>query len=83
MTQNILRVELLWPTFHKDAKEFCHTCDVYQRVGKPSIRDNMHLVPHVMLEYLDKWVFYFIGPINPPTKSLGARYIITATNYLI
>ena len=24
----------------------------------------------------------FLGPINPPTKRTGARYIITATDYM-
>ena len=32
----VLTAGLWWPTVHKDAKEFCRTCDVYQRTGKPS-----------------------------------------------
>jgi hypothetical protein len=31
---------------------------------------------------LDKWAIEFVGPINPPTKRSGARYIITAIEYL-
>ena len=34
--QNVLTTRLWWPIVHKDAKEFCRTCDVYQRIGKPS-----------------------------------------------
>jgi hypothetical protein len=42
----------------------------------------MPLIPQVMLQDFDKWVVDFIGPINPPTKRSGERYIITVTNYL-
>jgi hypothetical protein len=34
------------------------------------------------LQVFDKWAIYFVGPINPPTKRTGARYIITVTEYL-
>ena len=44
-TQKVLTTGLWWPTVHKDAKEFCRTCNVYQRIGKPSRRDEMPLKP--------------------------------------
>ena len=34
------------------------------------------------LQFFDKWVIDFVGPINPPGKKMGARYIITATDYV-
>ena len=34
--QKILTIGLWGPIVHKDAKEFCKTCDVFQRIGKPS-----------------------------------------------
>jgi hypothetical protein len=43
--QKVLRAGLWWPTLHKDAKEYYKACDVCQRVGKPSRRDEMPLAP--------------------------------------
>ena len=42
----------------------------------------MPLVPQVTLQAFDKWAIDFVGPINPPAKKSGARYIITETDYL-
>ena len=80
--QKVLTAGLWWPTVHKDAKEFCRICDVFQRTGKPSQRDEMPLKPKVTLQAFDKWVIDFVGPINPLGKQRGAWYIITMTDYL-
>jgi transposase InsO family protein len=42
----------------------------------------MPLAPQLTLQAFEKWSIDFIGPINPPRKHIGARYIITATEYL-
>jgi hypothetical protein len=42
----------------------------------------MPLRPQVTLQAFDKWAIDFMGPINPLTKRMGARYIITAMEYL-
>ena len=81
-TRKVFPTGLWWPTLHNDVAEYARSYDVFQRVGKPSRRDEMPLVPQVTLQPFDKWAVDFVGPINPPGKRTGARYIITATDYL-
>ena len=80
-TLKILCVGLWWPTLHQDSKAHCKACDVCQRTGKPSWRDEMPLNPKMMLQPFEKWAIDFVGPIKPQGKTC-ARYIITATEYL-
>jgi transposase InsO family protein len=47
-----------------------------------SRRDEIPLAPQITLQTFEKWAIDFVGPINPPRKRTGARYIITATEYL-
>ena len=80
--QKVLTTRLWWPTLHKDVKKSCRSCDVCQHIGRPSRRDEMPLKPQVTMKALDKWDIDFVGPINPPGKRTGSRYIIIATDYL-
>jgi transposase InsO family protein len=42
----------------------------------------MTLATQLTIQTFEKWAIDFVGPINPPRKCTGARYIITATEYL-
>jgi hypothetical protein len=42
----------------------------------------MPSTPQLNLHAFEKWAIDFVGPINPPRNHTGARYIITATEYL-
>ena len=42
----------------------------------------MPLQPQMALHAFNKWEIDFIGLINPLGKKIGARYIITATDYV-
>jgi hypothetical protein len=80
--KKVLQDELWWATLFKDEKVYSRSCDVYQRVGKSSKRDELPLQPVRDLQSFEKWEVDFIGSINPITKNSKARYIITATDYL-
>jgi len=51
-------------------------------VGNLSGKDAIPLNPQIMLKAFEKWSIEFLGPINPQTRRSGARYIITAMEYL-
>jgi hypothetical protein len=36
----------------------------------------------VTLQAFEKWAIDLVGPINPPAKRIGVRYIITVMEYL-
>jgi hypothetical protein len=81
--QKVIQARIWWETLFKDANSYARSCDVCQRVGKPSRRDELPLQPFRSLHAFEKWEVELIGPINPTSKYSKARYIIIATDYLM
>jgi hypothetical protein len=82
IAQKVLRAGLWWTTLHRDDKDYSRARAVFQRVEKPSRRDEIPLAPQLTLKEFKKWAIDFVGPINPPGKHTGVRYIIIVTEYL-
>jgi hypothetical protein len=82
IAHKVLQDELWWAMLIKDAKEYDRSCDIFERVGKPSHRDELPLYRVRAIQAFEKWVFDFIGPINTQNKHSRGRYIITVTDYL-
>ena len=80
--RKLLQAGLWWPMVHVDNKAFVKKCDVCQRIGRPSHRDELPLQPVKVLQPFENWAVDFVGPITPIARHSKARYIITATDYL-
>ena len=59
--RKILQAGLWWCTMHADARDYCCSCDIFQRTGNPSRRDEMQLVPQITLQAFFKCVVDFMG----------------------
>ncbi|GKB09952.1 reverse transcriptase domain-containing protein [Tanacetum coccineum] len=61
-----------WPTIYKDAHDFVTRCDICQRQGKISQRDEMPQNSIQVCEIFDIWGIDFMGPFP---SSRGNKYI--------
>ncbi|GJY11693.1 reverse transcriptase domain-containing protein, partial [Tanacetum coccineum] len=68
-----------WPTIYKDAHDFVTRCDICQRQGKISQRNEMPQNSIQVCEIFDIWGIDFIGPF---LSSRGNNYILVAVDYL-
>ena len=71
-----------WPTLHKDCKNFVSQCDKCQWLGRPLPSTEMPLISVNPSLTFEIWAIDFIGPFPIPAKRTGARYIITAVEYV-
>nr|GEV29392.1 reverse transcriptase domain-containing protein [Tanacetum cinerariifolium] len=67
-----------WPTIYKDAHDLVKSCDICQRQGKISQRDEMPQNVIKVCEIFDVWGIDFMGPFP---SSRGNRYILVAVDY--
>nr|GEX26634.1 reverse transcriptase domain-containing protein [Tanacetum cinerariifolium] len=70
---------LFWPTIYRDAHDMIKSCDMYQRQGKISQRDEIPQNAIQVCEIFDVWGIDFMGPF-PSSK--GNKYILVAVDYL-
>ncbi|GJW64288.1 reverse transcriptase domain-containing protein [Tanacetum coccineum] len=68
-----------WPTIYKDAHDFVTRCDICQRQGKISQRDEMPQNSIQVCKIFDIWGIDFMGPFP---SSRGNKYILVAVDYL-
>ncbi|GJT86556.1 reverse transcriptase domain-containing protein [Tanacetum coccineum] len=68
-----------WPTIYKDAHDFVTRCDICQRQGKISQRDEMPQNSIQVCEIFDMWGIDFMGPFP---SSRGEQYITLSVDYL-
>nr|GFA92396.1 reverse transcriptase domain-containing protein [Tanacetum cinerariifolium] len=76
-TKKVFDAGFFWPSIYRDAHKMIKTCDICQRQGKISQRDEM---PHNTVDYLSKWVEAKALPANDARvvvkflKSLFSRF---------
>lgn len=79
-TYKILVLRYYWPSIFRDTKEYVIRCDSCQRIGKPTLSNEMPLQPQVLIEPFEKWALDFVGPISPPSKQ--KKYILVCIDYV-
>ncbi|GJV63919.1 reverse transcriptase domain-containing protein [Tanacetum coccineum] len=77
--KKIFDLGFYWPTIYKDAHDFVTRCDICQRQGKISQRDEMPQNSIQVCEIFDMWGIDFMGPFP---SSRGNKYILVAVDYL-
>ena len=80
--KNIQQSRLCWSTLHKDCRNFVSKCDRCQDLGQTLPSIEMPLVSVNPSLTFKIWAVNFIGPFPVPVKRTGARYIITAVEYV-
>nr|GEY06030.1 reverse transcriptase domain-containing protein [Tanacetum cinerariifolium] len=68
-----------WLIIYCDAQNFVKNCDVCQRQGKITQKDEMPQNSIQVCEIFDVWGIDFMGPFS---SSIGNKYILVAVGYL-
>nr|GEW83309.1 reverse transcriptase domain-containing protein [Tanacetum cinerariifolium] len=79
ISKKVFDVGFFWPSIYRDAHEMIKTCDICQRQGKISPRDEMPQNSIQVCEIFNIWGIDFMGPF-PSSK--GNKYILLAVDYL-
>nr|GEY52203.1 reverse transcriptase domain-containing protein [Tanacetum cinerariifolium] len=78
-TKKVFDAGFFWPSIYFDAHKMIKTCDICQRQGKISQRDEMPQNSIQVYEIFDIWGIDFMGPF-PSSK--GNKYILVLVDYL-
>nr|GEX59237.1 hypothetical protein [Tanacetum cinerariifolium] len=76
--KKVFDVGFFWPTIYKDAYDLVKSCDICQRQGKFSQKDEMPQNVIQVCEIFDVWGIDFMGPFP---SSRGNMYILVAVDY--
>ncbi|XP_063813504.1 uncharacterized protein LOC135052435, partial [Pseudophryne corroboree] len=68
-----------WPGVSDDVRTYCKSCDVCQRLGRPSARAPLRSLP-IVGEPFQRVAVDIVGPLPVPSRS-GKRYILTVVDY--
>nr|GEX97311.1 reverse transcriptase domain-containing protein [Tanacetum cinerariifolium] len=77
--KKVFDASFFWPTIYRDAQNLVKSCDICQRQGIISQRDEMPQNVIQVCEVFDVWGIDFMGPFS---SSRGNRYILVAVDYL-
>ncbi|GKA33385.1 reverse transcriptase domain-containing protein [Tanacetum coccineum] len=77
--RKVFGASFFWPTIYRDAHIMIKSCDMCQRQGKISQRDEMPQNVIQVCEIFDVWGIDFMGPFP---SSRGNKYILVAVDYL-
>ena len=69
----VLQSGFTWPSLFKDAHIMCRSCDICQRLGKLTKRNQIPMNPILKVELFDVWGIDFMGPFP---ISFGNSYIL-------
>nr|GEW42223.1 retrovirus-related Pol polyprotein from transposon 17.6 [Tanacetum cinerariifolium] len=77
--EKVFDLGFYWPTIYRDAHDLVKNCDVCQRKGKISQRDEMPQNSIQVCEIFYIWGIDFMGSFP---SSTGSKYILVAVDYL-
>nr|GEV31101.1 reverse transcriptase domain-containing protein [Tanacetum cinerariifolium] len=77
--KKVFDVGFFWPTIYRDAHNLVKSCDICQRQGKISQRDEMPQNVIQVCEIFDVWGIDFMRPFPSSRRN---RYILVAVDYL-
>nr|GEW55874.1 hypothetical protein [Tanacetum cinerariifolium] len=78
-TKKVFDSGFYWPNIYRDAQDLVKNCDICQRQGKISQRDEMSQNSIHDCEIFDVWGIDFMGPFP---SSRGNKYVPVAIDYL-